>query len=124
MRQIPALLLFVALTFPLIAPAVSTGSDARLPACCRRDGKHGCGMLELRDGQTSELAIRSGRKVCPSFPSCPANPPLCRFALLRQTGANAECVFSQPMGHVQTESRCRASFTRWAQKRGPPLVLS
>ena len=63
-----ASLLLLLIGFPLIGPALFAGNDAEanLPACCRRDGKHHCSMMDAAERQESGPALTANR--CPQFP--------------------------------------------------------
>ena len=70
-RQWLAVALLVLIQFPLLSAAFAPTRDSKLPACCRRNGKHKCTTsmagLSAHGGPTVEAA------PCPSFPgSLPA----------------------------------------------------
>ena len=44
MRRIVASILAAVFSFALLAPALSGDTDAALPSCCRRSGKHHCSL--------------------------------------------------------------------------------
>ena len=72
MDRLLALVLVWLLSFPLIAPLVSSPADsaeANLPACCRRDGKHACAM-RAKPGN----GWHATKAVCASFPTAKATP--------------------------------------------------
>ena len=65
MRRFAAIVLAALLSFPLIAPALlAADQDSRLPACCRRNGEHRCGMSS---GPASGTTLQNAR--CAAFPS-------------------------------------------------------
>lgn len=71
MRRLVANLLVALLGFALISPAVfAQDADGSLPACCRRAGKHHCGMMMSESGSSLTPALRTGR--CPLFPNSAA----------------------------------------------------
>jgi len=41
-RRFSAILLLALLSFSLLTPALASDSNSKLPACCRRQGKHHC----------------------------------------------------------------------------------
>jgi hypothetical protein len=121
MRRIFASLLLAVFSFPLIAPAMLASAESSLPACCRRNGKHGCAMpsAAASTGAVSLLATR-----CSMFPSGSPAPAAGFVAVLRSSDAIFAAIVSHPAIHVQTEAIGRVSFSRASQKRGPPVVLS
>jgi hypothetical protein len=62
MRRALSLLLLAVLSFPLIAPALLARNSADLPKCCRRDGKHHCGMDD-QDGTAGSPSGPSAKAV-------------------------------------------------------------
>ena len=122
MRRVLASLLVALFSFSLIAPAVfASDPDSKLPACCRRDGKHHCGMASHTDSPAGPTA-RPAR--CDLFPSGGAVlasqiaglPGISRAAL---TG-----FFSQPAALNHAETVSRISYSQAGQKRGPPVHFS
>ncbi len=63
-RRIFAILLLTVFSFPLIALPFAD-SDAAVPACCRRAGKHHCSMVVGDSSSGPTLA----RKDCPYLPT-------------------------------------------------------
>jgi hypothetical protein len=121
MRQFQAVLLLVSFSLSLIGPVVSADSESQLPACCRRNGKHHCGMKQADDELSSGRPINAIKRTCPDFPSGPSGPSGSKAPLLHRDDTIELSVLSHPAGHVQTEARYRISFSRSSQKRGPPL---
>jgi hypothetical protein len=122
MRHTLATLLIAIFGFVPISPALfASDVDANLPACCRAHGKHHCAMMASRSVSSSGPAIQAGR--CPLFPGNKA------VVAHRVTGAprTSQAVFSEvlshPASHPQTEALYRISYSRAAQKRGPPSFL-
>lgn len=123
-RAIAASLLFV-MSLPLMTMAEFAQPQSKLPACCRRDGKHHCSMMDARDmpSDSTSSAIKAAKTKCASFP----------ISLAAHTGSaihaapvltfDAPAVFPRN-GIKQTEARYRMSFSRTRQKRGPPSFLS
>jgi len=116
-----ALLLFLAL--PLCLPLARSTGESALPACCRRDGKHRCGMaLRLRSSiqdETNGPAARSAVEPCPY-----------RLALFGPTAPQTmaapapQPAYAPPLAYsaalVQTVLLARISEARSHHKRGPP----
>ncbi len=73
MRRAPAILLVFLFSFSLIGPALFVDAESDLPACCRRDGKHHCGMAgdmaaAMADAPLSGPAADALRLKCPFYP--------------------------------------------------------
>ena len=125
MKRVFAILLTMLVSFPLILPAFVSNAKTNLPACCRKDGKHGCGMKNMASQQLSDPtqpAVSSAKAKCPFYPSSqsgPSNAPVFEQSSAPLFFAEA---LSHPALHAQTEARYRISFTRACQKRGPPTV--
>jgi hypothetical protein len=134
MRRLLSILLFAATLFPLVAPILSTGAmaESTLPACCRRGGKHQCGMVPaervMQMGAQANGASDSPRFTAP-IEKCPYSPRSLALVHLQvfAPGAAATQVASllqQPSAAAQAECLRRISFDRSRQKRGPPTLLS
>ncbi len=119
-----AILLVSLISFGLMAPAISAGSGAQLPPCCRAKGKHHCAMrmaylLEHR-GNSSVNTIA---EKCPCFPKAWTSASNSQTYSPRGFQVFFGDVLSHPAVHAQTEARYRISFSRSKQKRGPPSFL-
>ncbi|WP_031499159.1 hypothetical protein [Bryobacter aggregatus] len=120
MRRIPAVLLLFLFSFALIAPALfASEGESRLPACCRKHGKHGCSMSSSgsRGPSFSKLPNR-----CAAFPQ-KAELPADFQALAPTPRIDALTLYSHPARPPQVEAKYRVSLIRSAQKRGPPTLL-
>ena len=127
MRRLLSILLLAAFGLPLLAPllAMSTPSDAWLPACCRRDGKHHCMMNLVERGQfaSHDPQFRAPVDKCPYYPASVVsshhpNP------FTASTGSSIfAALVSHPAGTAQTESKWRISRDQSRQKRGPPVLF-
>jgi hypothetical protein len=126
MRRVPAILLVFLFSFSLIAPALFRDAESNLPACCRRDGKHHCGMMDrdMAETPSSGPAIDSFRVRCPFFPNDGAMVPECGPALLAACQTAGVSVVSQIADRAQAEAGYRISLNRSHHKRGPPTLLS
>jgi hypothetical protein len=134
MRRLLSILLFAATLFPTLAPILSTGAmaESMLPACCRRAGKHQCGMV------AEERAMTMGDHANPASKPVKFTPPLERCPYSQRslapahlqvfapgsTAMRATTALRQPSSAVQAECLRRISFDRSRQKRGPPTLLS
>jgi len=112
---------------PLIPPlsGLSAKSEANLPACCRRNGKHYC-MVSM--AQRNQLVSRD-----PQFQAPAEKCPYCPTAIAAVHGntfvpPTAQAVFAVLVAHpavaAQTVSKLRVSRNRSNQKRGPPAEIS
>jgi len=126
MRRVPALLLVFLFGFSLIAPALSVDDESNLPACCRRDGKHHCAMMDRDMAQAPSSGPAAGalRARCPFFPGGGAvlpHPGAALLATAQPAGVPIDCRIA---AGAQSEAGYRISFSRSHQKRGPPRLLS
>jgi hypothetical protein len=120
-QRVCATLLLVLFGFPLIVPVIRVESETKLPTCCRREGKHHCGMANSASQQeTSGAAIR---EKCPNYPSLSALPAFSSTMVLDAAQVVFAPIVKHPEVHSQTEALQRISFSRSSQKRGPPDLL-
>jgi hypothetical protein len=92
---------------------------ANLPACCRRDGKHHCAMVN--DGvPSSQTRMNSVAPPCP-FQGSHALVSHVVASLPNSSDAHYGQVLSHPAIHEQALAAMRVSQARSHQKRGPPL---
>jgi hypothetical protein len=127
MRRLLSILLLAAFGLPLLTPllAMSTASEAWLPTCCRRSGKHHCMMNTVERGQfaSHDPQFRAPVDKCPFYPASvvPSHHP---NPFTASTGSSIfAAVVSHPAGTAQTESKWRISRDRSRQKRGPPVLF-
>jgi hypothetical protein len=123
MRRVPAILLVFLFSFSLIGPALFQDDESNLPACCRRAGKHHCGMAgrDMAEAPSSGPAVDALRARCPLFPNGGAVLPHSGAAVLtadRTAGASAGFRIISP---AQAIAGYRVSFSPSHRKRGPPL---
>jgi hypothetical protein len=121
-QRVCATLLLVLFGFPLIVPAVRADSENKLPTCCRREGKHHCGMANGAGAQQTSGV--SARAKCPSYPVASAAPVFSNTILLNPSQVFFASIVNHPAVHSQTEALQRISFSRSRQKRGPPELVS
>jgi len=69
-RRIPASLLLLLFSFSLITPLLAAPNEAKLPACCRRDGKHRCAAMASQATHSSGLKIATA--PCSQYPQTKA----------------------------------------------------
>jgi hypothetical protein len=118
-QRLCATLLLAIFGFPLIVPVIRVESESKLPSCCRREGKHHCGMAG--QSETSGAALR---EKCPNYPGVSALPAFSNTILLNATQVFFASIVKHPSVQSQTEALQRISFSRSRQKRGPPALLS
>jgi hypothetical protein len=116
------LLLF---SFPLISPllAAAAGSDANLPACCRRNGAHHCiGKMQPATSSESAPGFSAIPQGCPAFPIA--------ITQARQNDLSfptAALIFAEVASHpaikLQTRLIARVALDRSHLQRGPPTHL-
>ncbi len=126
LHRVLAILLLHVFSLSLITPLLGAAEqEANLPQCCRRDGKHGCGMAKGKGagaGSLSGPAVQSVKPVCPMFPNGKSEPVTSPLALPVPERMEISLLFSAEAGRAQTEARYRVSHSRASQKRGPPAV--
>jgi hypothetical protein len=118
-QRVCATLLLVLFGFPLIVPVIRVDSEAKLPSCCRREGKHHCGATSHPEASGAAL-----RERCPNYPGVSALPAFSNTVLLNTEQVFFASIVKHPSVHSQTEALQRISFSRSSQKRGPPALLS
>jgi hypothetical protein len=127
LRKLLAITLLALFGLPLIQPllALKPNSEANLPACCRRNGKHHCMMSMAERGQFASRAPQflSPADKCPYFPVSTAIVQGNAFGM-----PIAQAIFAELIAHpaitAQTKSKLRISLNRSRQKRGPPSLSS
>lgn len=126
MRQAWSIMLLVVFSTSLIGPALFADGDSNLPACCRRDGRHHCAMLDSMGQQESSAGplIQSARMKCPVFPKVGPVSAYSKALGLKASEAIFASIVRHPAVQPQTEALYRVSFSRASQKRGPPALLS
>jgi hypothetical protein len=120
MRRIWATLLAAVFSFSLLGPDVfvPTG-DQKLPACCRKNGKHHCAAASDQ-GHTSGPSLRAGR--CSLFAADQSLPPLHPVGPPKAGRTIVATIPSYRAPRPQTEKLGGLLFDRTGQKRGPPSL--
>lgn len=122
MRRALAVLLVVAFSLPLIAPAlVSFSIESSLPACCRRNGAHHCAMMQAMSVNVSSRT----RTIGATCPYAPFSHEALMMPHARSSGRmpSAVAAVAGPAALVRdVEAGYRISFERSRQKRGPPSL--
>jgi hypothetical protein len=124
-RRVYALVLLLVFSFVLIAPAFASASDpeSKLPACCRRDGKHKCGMAGMGNAalnSSTGVRVSPVQARCPSYPTCTQAPAHTDVMFTEPVANVISLVWVDPDGVPQTVACYRMSYLRSSQKRGPP----
>ncbi len=123
MRRVSAVVLVALFGFSLINPAVFVPDrDSKLPACCRRSGKHHCEMMATQSAPYSGPALEAG--VCSLFwqtKTVAAGPTSC-FAVVLPN--NWDSLVSQGMPAARADILRRTLYTRAGSERGPPLTIA
>jgi len=116
-------LLFLALPAAVSAFALTAKSEANLPACCRKGGKHHCAMMAAANEQASDGLHRVSAPVekCPFAPQAAPVGHAQSWMMARERGALQVQVRLSAVV-AQAESARRVSQIRTRQKRGPPAV--
>lgn len=116
------LLAIFGLPFAQSLLALTPKSEANLPACCRRSGKHHCmmSMAERTQMLGAKPAFNAPLERCPYSPV--AMPVVHHPAGSMPTGGQIiyAALLSHPAGHAQTECKLRIARDRARGKRGPP----
>jgi hypothetical protein len=114
--------------FALLLPAFSGGGDSDLPACCRRDGKHHCAMMEITDMAASDAS--------PASPELRSVPPRCPLYLKHEAlPVGLETVAAPAVSAIGQQVICDRAWQpvenprsvildSSSQKRGPPNPLA
>ncbi|MBY0504220.1 MAG: hypothetical protein K2X03_09930 [Bryobacteraceae bacterium] len=120
MQRAVSILLLALFSFALSAPAWPTNPETKLPPCCRRDGKHGCGM-KMKPASAG-VAWRAN-SACAQYGQ-PGSLPAASETLTPPAQASISLPSLPSAVAAPAEVRARISFHRARQKRGPPTFLS
>jgi len=119
-RRFPAILLLSVFSFALIAPAVlAADGDSKLPACCRREGRHHCAMPA--DSSSAGAVVQA---VCPAFPEAGAVPAYSKLLGVRPIRAMVASITVHAAPRAQSEPFGYSASRRVRPQRGPPAHLS
>ena len=117
------MLLVALFGFAPISPLVlASDADSRLPACCRRGGKHSCAMMGGQAASSPGQSIQAAR--CHFFPPAEAAPPGRTVGLRGVSGAVFAGLVSHLAPRYQTEPVYRMAWCRASHGRAPPNSLS
>jgi hypothetical protein len=122
MRRAIAISMMMLFSWMLIAPLLTPGPEANLPACCRGNGKHHCMMRMIRNNGNQKGFTTVSEKC----PCCLASA--CAVHSVTYKPESAKLFYAEARRHPayapQTEALGRISLLRSHQKRGPPAPLA
>lgn len=109
---------------PLLSALTTRSPEDNLPACCRKNGKHHCMMMQMMMRNAgSGTALSAPFQPCPLFPrSVALNLPFQHLFAPPVRSAFVAKFLSSPIMAAQTETRFHVSFDRARSKRGPPSL--
>jgi hypothetical protein len=124
MRRVLAIFLVVFFGLGPLTATLEAGENARLPACCRRNGEHHClmsdeavaRMVQAASGSTPVLAAPAH---CPLYP-CTAPAATVPVHALALIAAHALPLVQQPHSLFACQPAERSIFGRTHAGRGPP----
>ena len=126
MRRAAATVLFAVLAVPILLPLYAfrnSDPDSQLPACCRRDGKHHCGMAAAEQTSDSSPALRASSPRCPFWLSrvtVSRNPKFQLAASSLFYGDLARHPAFSPQAYIHLV----VSEKNTHHKRGPPFLVA
>ena len=126
MRRALALLLVAVLSFPLIAPVLLANTASDLPACCRRDGKHHCAVVDMANQRElpASQSVKALQPRCPLFPKAGVVPACSKTILLSVTPrVGAPHLFYFRIAKPDDNGH-RIALSGSVRKRGPPTSLN
>jgi hypothetical protein len=124
MRRALSLFLILFLGLGPLAATLEASDDARLPACCRRNGVHHCGMTTRMAAmmvQTDGKPILTAPSTCPYFPAGIVAPST--TLALSTPSISMPVLLAQPHGPSAARAAARLSQLRTRAGRGPPASL-
>jgi hypothetical protein len=119
MRRSIAILLALVFNWMLILPAFAGSAESKLPACCRKNGKHHCALTQSQES-TSAPSVQAGR--CAFFANDQTLPPIPTVGMPKVGQTILATVLSHRASRPRTEKLGGIPFDRTGQKRGPPSI--
>jgi hypothetical protein len=108
----------------LALPLFASSGELRIPACCRKGGKHHCMAMHIAQLSDAALSVDTVAEKCPCCPHS-TTASHAQFCAPPTNEAVFAGVVRHPAVSPQTEASYRVSYDRSRQKRGPPsLILS
>jgi hypothetical protein len=131
MRRILSILLMLVLVSGPAGPASALASglasgwtgkvdESRLPACCRRNGKHHCAIMSSPDAADGPTSI-SANNSCPFMPRTLASTAPSVVALLNAAASHLEFPTQFLARHGSVTAAPINDRHNWPQ-RGPPAA--
>ena len=128
LRWIAAAVLCLCLVAPFAAPLAYPDPESNLPACCRRDGKHHCAMMEQflaqQKAQDGETRIRVTGERCPYRSGLPTSHRGHQQLAAPVVLAFYAGVEKHPAIFVYVRVYACVAEARSNLKRGPPSLLA
>jgi hypothetical protein len=124
MRTALSSLLIAVFSFPLIAPVLLANTTSDLPSCCRRNGKHGCAMVDIadREGLPASPNVQASRPKCPLFPKAGFVAVSSKTTVLSVSPRVGPPHLFHLAIQKKNENPPRIAFRGSAPKRGPPAI--
>jgi hypothetical protein len=127
MRRLLSIALVALLGLPSVMALLPGSDEARLPACCRRDGAHHCAMSAAMMARMMEYDSRapgfSAPSHCPFYPAhaSPATAP--QFALARSP-ESLSAPIRQFHAAIPYQAAALSCDLLAVANRGPPLRIT
>lgn len=123
MARTTAIAVLLFLWLPLCLPLAPPKAESSLPACCRRHGKHLCGLAarfrsSIQD-QAHGPSVRGATEPCP-YCSLLFGPAVGHVIGVPARAASCARPLTCPAAIVQTVLQARISEARSHHERGPP----
>ncbi len=122
-RRVLSITLILLFGLPLVAPLFALGAmrESRLPACCRRAGKHQCVMGMAQQAAVSEHSPEAAAPPaqCPYFPKAVAVNAQPSFAMARSMNHFSPWP-TRRIAEPQTQSQLDVLHDLSHWQRGPP----
>lgn len=124
MRRGLSILLVLSFSLGPLTAALRADDDSRLPACCRRHGKHHCAMSEdaaiaLAQEASGSTPVFRAPSHCPYFPEYLARS-MAPSQWLAATAISLAAPLSQALSHASITAALRLQPIRARAGRGPP----
>ena len=113
LRKLTAAFLFAVLCLALLQPLFADSSKPQLPACCRNEGKHKCGMAAHDDSPTFRTA------PCSEYPRIASQATTTDAAVLPSAN-NVFALAQRPQVTTRGPQCIARRFTHFVSLRGPP----
>lgn len=120
MRRILATFLIGMIASGFLLPVVISAGEDSAQACCRRNGKHHCLMMQVsaREGSVRSLRIHGPVSVCPYYD--PIRPPRISAEAVPQPSSPEVPVIDRFVLSVSLDAH-GLQFVDSALTRGPPV---